>query len=627
MKDYSKMAEQILNLVGGIENVRQLEHCATRLRFVLDDSEKADTEALKKVEGVMGVVKAAQFQVVIGNDVTEVFDRLKKLLGDTEDNSGVRQEKKKEKISSIVLDFIVAVFQPLVPAIAGAGILKALLTLLVWAGLMTDTSSIYQFLFNAADAAMYYLPMAVAVTAATKLGCNKLVALSIAGAMLLPGLTEQIANGMAIFGFEIQNISYSSQVFPIILAVLFLYIVEKYATQICPRAVRVFVVPLVCYVIVVPATFLFLGPIGYNAGQIFTDILVFLYGKAGWLAVAVLGGVLPFMISVGMHKPLVPYLISAMSSMGYEIMYASASLTHNLAESGGCFAVAVRTKDEKLRATAISGGVSALFGITEPALYGVTIQNKRVLGAVSLASAVSGGFMGIMAVKCFVVANPGLASMAIYVDPDNAMNIVWAFAGLLLALILGFVITIFTFKENVQKVKGNEKEKNKENVSAVTDRTEEHTGEKLSSPVEGKLIPLDEVKDEVFSQGILGIGAAVIPTAGEIYAPANGIVETVTDTKHAIGIRTDGGAELLIHVGLDTVQLNGKGFELLTDTGRRVTAGDVLIRFDREAIQQAGYDITTPIVVANGDDFKIKISEYGEVKKEDTIMSLEGKEV
>lgn len=197
-------------------------------------------------------------------------------------------------------------------------------------------------------------------------------------------------------------------------------------------------VPLVCYVIVVPVTFVILGPIGYNAGQIFTNILIFLYDKVGWLAVAVLGAALPFMISVGMHKPLVPYIISAISSMGYEIMYACASLMHNLAESGGCFAVAIRSKDEKLRATAISGGVSALFGITEPALYGVTIQNKRVLGAVSLASAISGGFMGLMSVKCFVVANPGLASMAIYIDPNNAMNIVWAFAGFVLAFVKSF---------------------------------------------------------------------------------------------------------------------------------------------------------------------------------------------
>lgn len=607
-KNYKQIAENVVKKVGGEKNVSHLEHCSTRLRFSIVDPSKVDKEGLKKTSGVMGVVGSGnQCQVVIGNDVIEVYDEVMKLGSFNNQAASVANTSEKAGIGSIILDFMVGVFQPLVPAIAGAGILKALLSLFVMIGIMSSTSPWYTLLYNAADAALYFLPIMVAVTMSTKIGCNRLVAVSIVGSLILPSITTAVTEGLTLLGFTVQNIQYSYQVFPAILCVALLYFVEKYVTKFTPKPIRVFFVPMVCILVVVPITFLILGPLGYNIGQLMTSFIVWIYGMFGWIAVALLAAILPFMIATGMHKALVPYAVASITESGEELLYLPASLAHNIAESGACFAVAVKTKDTDFRSTAFSAGISALFGITEPALYGVTLQHRKALYGVIVGSFVGGLIVGITAVKGFVAMGPGLAGMAMFVDEANSMNIVWAFVGLVVSLLVAFVATLFLYKDVQQ-----------EEVVA----NEEIKSEDLAAPVDGECIPLSEVEDEVFSSGIMGQGVAFKFEGDTIYAPCDGEIMMVAATKHAIGFKTNTGAEVLIHVGMDTVKLNGEGFTVLKQTGDKVSKGEVVMKIDRAFMEKQNIDLTTPMVITNGQNQKIETAGDGKVQAGNIVLTL-----
>lgn len=448
-KDYAELAKAVLQNVGGEENVSHLEHCSTRLRFTIKDPAKVNQDELKAIKGVLGVVGAGnQCQVVIGNDVIEAYDEVLK-LGSFDGGGSVPDDAPAADVplGARVLDFLVGVFQPLVPAIAGAGILKAILSLLSSIGIVDSANSLYQILFQGADAALYFLPVMVGCTMATKLGINRLVAIAVTGATILPNITTMLAEGTTVFGLQLQSIAYSYQVFPAMLAVGLLYFVERFFTKISPKAIRVFFVPMMCFLIVVPITLMFLGPLGYNIGQVITTVILFLYEKLGWIAVALLASILPFMISMGMHKALLPYAVGAITTAGEELLYMPASLAHNIAEGGACFGVALKTKDEDLRGAAISAGISAIFGITEPALYGVTLQRKKAMAGV-VAGAFAGGLViGLSAVKAFVAMGPGLAGMAMFVDPANSMNIVWAFVGFGVSLAVSFGVALILYSD------------------------------------------------------------------------------------------------------------------------------------------------------------------------------------
>lgn len=618
MKDYKKTATEVLRLVGGEKNVSHLEHCSTRLRFTLVDPGKADQAALKKTPGVMGVVASGpQCQVVIGNDVIEVYDEIMKMAKFSGTASAAPAPAGKKDFGAMALDFIVGVFQPLVPAIAGAGILKALLTVLTTFGLLTADDTIYKVFYYVADAALYYLPVMVAVTTATKLNVNKLVAVAIAGAMIFPNTMSLLATegGASFFGITLQNVNYTGQVFPAILAVAFMALIEKEFTKVCPKPIRVFAVPMVCFGVTFPIALLLLGPLGYNIGQLLTTVILWLYGTFGWLAVGILAAILPFMIATGMHKALVPYAVASISSPGFEMLYLPASLGHNISEGGACLAVAVKTKDEELRSAAISAGISALFGITEPALYGVTIQRKKALYGVCIGSLISGLFIGITGIKAFVAMGPGIAGMPMFLDPDNSMNLVWACVGLAIAVVVSFAATFILYKDEAPAAEEAPAPADAAAVSVSSDS--------LVSPLKGQAIPLDQVKDEVFATGVLGQGIAIIPSVGELYAPADGTIDTVFDSKHAISMVSDKGAEILMHVGMDTVQLKGKGYNPLVKNGDKVKKGQLLMKFDLEAIKAAGFETATPVVITNGDDFTIKPAPGGDVKPGDKIMDLE----
>ncbi|CAJ1181536.1 PTS system beta-glucoside-specific EIIBCA component [Companilactobacillus paralimentarius] len=587
-------ASQIVKYVGGKDNINTLIHCSTRLRFTLNDFDKADLDKIKSVQGVLGaVIAGGQCQVIIGNDVVEMFDAVQDVLGKGF-KGNASANKPKQSIGHVVLDFIIGVFQPLVPAIAGGGILKSILMLIVAFGWMSDKSQTYQILNLIGGAPLYLLPLLVAVTAAQKLNVNPLVALSIVGVLILPDITTMLTKGTELFGMHVLNVTYSSQVFPAILSVLLYAIMEKFFTKYSPKPIRIFFVPMMAMLITAPITLLFLGPLGYVVGQYFVNIILFINTHLGWVATALLAGVLPFMVATGMHKPMIPYVVTTFSSVGKEALYLPASLAHNISESGTCFAVALRTKDSTLRSTAISAGISALFGITEPALYGVTLQHKRALTSVIIGSVVGGAYVGIVGLAGFTIVGPGLASLPMFVDKSNPMNIVNAIIGFGISFAVSFVAGLFLWRNEVSTDESNENTKSNENVS-----------EELDAPVTGKVVALSEVPDDVFSQGLLGKGIAVVPSEGKLYAPADGTVEMIFDTKHALGMKTNSGAEVLFHIGLDTVQLNGKYFDVKVEKDQEIKKGDLLETFDLEAIKKAGFNPITMMIVTNQNDYSV----------------------
>ncbi|WP_080848172.1 beta-glucoside-specific PTS transporter subunit IIABC [Cytobacillus gottheilii] len=624
--DYKKTAADILKSVGGENNVVHLGHCATRLRFTLADDSKVNIDELKKVQGVLEVVNKGQFQVIIGNNVLEVYDELIKMgkFGQQE-NDNNNSPSKKKKIGPVVLDFIVNVFQPLVPAMAGAGILKAILLMLSTLNLVNAEGQTYLILTYISDSVFYFLPILVAFTVAKALKVDHITAAMAAMSMLLfPNMLTLMQEGASFLSFSITNVNYSSQIFPSILGVILYAFMERLFTKISPKPIRVFFVPMMSLLVTVPLTLLVLGPLGFQLGTAMTSGILFIYAKIGWITVGLVAALLPFMIATGMHKVLVPYGISSLSSSGSEGLVIPALLAHNMAESGANLALSFKTKNKSLKSISLSGGISAFFGITEPALYGVTLQRKPILIGVIISSLIGGLSLGVLSVAAYALANPSIASITIFVQPDNPKNILFAIIGLIISFATSFLITLISWKDKeLPEHTASSKEQDKENTPIKSVNISEEVI--LNQPVQGKVIPLSEVDDAVFSTKIMGDGMAVIPSIGELYAPADGVIKMIFDTNHALGMELENGAELLFHIGIDTVQLGGKYFEAQVKVDDEVKAGDLLVKFDIEKIIEEGYDPTTVIVVTNQDRYSVIVPETENAGKEEMLMTVASK--
>lgn len=595
LMDYNTSAKQIIEHVGGKDNVIKLIHCSTRLRFTLSDFDKANLDALKQIDGVLGaVIASGQCQIIVGNNVIEMFDAITPLIGTN--NSNELSNTPKMRWYQILLDFLVGVFQPLVPAIAGAGVLKSLIILCSSLGWISATSPTYQIFNFIGSAPLYFLPLLIAVTTAQKLNVNHIVALALVSVLVYPDLVTALTKGTTLFGMKITNITYSSQVFPAILAILLYAVLEKYITKYCPKPVRIFLVPLLCMAITIPVTLFVLGPLGYYVGEILTAVILWLYGHFGWIATALLAAILPLMVATGMHKAMIPYAVPTLTKTGYEALYLPASLGHNISEAGVCFGVAIRTKNERTRATAISAGISALFGITEPALYGITLQNKRALVPVMISGGITGGLIGLLAVKAYALVGPGVASMTMYVDKNNSNNFLYACIAFAVALCLSFVLSLIFWKD--EEVEESKEIKSNDFVTKDDTLT-------LEAPINGEIKGLNSVQDNVFSSGVLGKGFAVEPKDGILFAPTKSKVIMTYETGHAIGLLAENGAEILIHIGLDTVKMKGKGFNVRVQENQIVEAGEVLIEFDLDLLKREGYDPTVILVITNDNNKEI----------------------
>lgn len=615
---YEKLASDVLKNVGGEKNVSNLTHCATRLRFNLKDVSKANAEVLKKINGVMGVVnKGGQFQVIIGNDVGNVYKEVLK-LGNFKTGASVDNQEKMG-IGSKILDTISGIFTPILPALTGAGMLKAVLVLLTTFKVISPESQSY-YIFNfISDAAFYFLPIILAYTSAIKFNCNPFVAMSIGGVLLHPNFSALIAKNepISFIGLPVTAASYSSSVIPIILTVWLMSYVERFADKISPKVIKFFTVPLIVVLITAPISLIAIGPLGTVIGGYVASAVTLLNARLGWLVVGLLGAFSPLLVMTGMHYSFFPVIMTSFATFGYEAMLAPGMLAANIAQGAAALCVALKTKNSNLKQLAGSAGITAVLGITEPAMYGVNLKLKKPFMGVMIGGGFGGLYAGITGLKAFALASPGLAALPIFIGQGN--NLINAIITCVISFVVTFAVTWFLgFEDPVEEL--DEDENDQQIVVAQEPLAREIN---ISSHANGEVVPLAQVNDETFSQGIMGKGIAVMPKEGRIVSPVDGVVQMVFKTKHAIGILSDEGVEILIHIGLDTVKLDGKYFNAHVKVGDVIEKGDLLIEFDKDAIKSEGYDVITPIIVTNSAKYlDVLPKDIKQVNEGDVLLTI-----
>lgn len=605
---YNSLANEILKLVGGEKNVSSLVHCATRLRFKLNDNQKANKKELNELEGVLSVVESGgQFQVVIGSHVSDVYKEIIK-IGHFETNSD-SSTGQKAKLSSRIFEVISGSFSPLIPALAGSGMLKALLTVLTTLNLLSPESGTYHILSAAGNAIFYFLPIILGITIATKLGANAYVAGVIGAALLEPNLTGLMTAGKSteFIGLPVTLMDYSSTVFPIFIAIGIYTVIERFLKKIIHKNVQLFLVPMLSLAIMVPLTVLIFGPFGVYVGNGIGTAITVLSTKSGILTGAIMGAGWTFLVVLGLHWGLVPIMLQNFAANGDPLIATGGASIFAL--TGLALGIFIKTKDKKLKA--VSGATippAILAGVTEPIIYGLLVRYKRTIPYVAIAGALGGAFNGFFGVKQKAFAFPSLFSI-----PVNTPSTTYAI-GMGIAFICALLLTItlgFEDKEELSDVKVETADK-----SLVKNKI-------IASPLTGVVKQLAEVNDPVFSSEAMGKGIAIEPTVGEVYAPVNGVLTTLFPSKHAIGITSDEGVEILIHVGINTVQLEGKYFEEAVKQGDTVKQGDLLIKFDINKIKEAGYEVTTPVIITNTSDYlDVQANDRKEIKTGENLLTV-----
>lgn len=593
--DKQQLSKDILKLVGGEENIDQVTHCMTRLRFNLNDNNQADRTTLKNTPGVMGVTEnGGQFQVIIGSEVSEVYKALVNNMSMKPNaESAPKGGKKQRNPISALFDFISGMFTPILPAIAGAGMIKGIVSILVALGWMTNTSSTYIILSAVGDGAFYFLPIILAISAAKKMGSNVYVGAALAAGLMHPTITALLQEGNTSFaGITVIATSYASSVIPIVIAIWIAAYVERAIDRITHSSLKLIVVPTVTLLIMVPLTLIAIGPLGGIIGNGLSGGIRWLFDNASILASILIGGTMSVLIITGMHYALLPLAVGSIATLGYDfivpLMFAA-----NMAQGGAAFGVGFKSKNTQTKSLSYSTGLTALMGITEPAMYGINMKFKKPFIAALIGGAVAGAFLGTFSVKAYFISTVGLPGAASYVGPDIS-NLLFALIAALIAFVVASVITYFLgFQEEVPAPSATSA-----TIPVVAEDTKLQD-EQIFSPMSGEVKPLSLVPDPAFSEEMMGKGFAIQPSEGRAVSPVNGTVFSVSKSGHAIGLVSDLGAEMLIHIGIDTVKLKGQFFSPKIQAGAKVSVGDLLMEFDREEIEKAGYNMITPVIITN----------------------------
>ena len=620
-QDFKKLASSVVDAVGGVGNVTNLTHCMTRLRFILKDEAKASDETVKNIPGVMGLVKqGGQYQIIIGNNVAAAYKEILALGvdgGATVDAS--EQPKQKwtlKRVGMTILDAIIGTMTPLIPAIIGGSMVKLLAMLLLMTGVVGETNSTYVLLNTIGDAAFFFLPILVAVSASKKFGTNTYLAVAIAGLMVHPvfmDLMAKAAEGQAVMlaMLPITSVKYTYTIIPAIVMSWLLRYIEAGVDRITPLVTKNFLKPMLILLVGAVIAISIVGPAGVWLGNGISAVVYGIHGKLGWLAVAIVGAIWPLLVMTGMHRVFTPTIVTTIAETGSEAMVMPSEIGANMSLGGVSLAVAFKTKNRELRQTALAAASSALIaGITEPALYGVAIRLKRPMIASVITGFIAGAVAGLAGLASHSMAAPGLFTSVQFIDKDNPTSILWIAAVMAISVVVSFALTLILGFEDIPV--------EEDEADMVTPASV-----KLMAPMKGAVMGLHDVADEVFSMGLLGKGMAIEPVDGKVVSPIAGTVTTVFPTKHAIGLTDDHGMEVLIHVGLDTVSLNGEPFEALVAAGDRVEVGTELLQADLDAIKAAGLPTTTVVVITNTDEFKdVTPVEPGNVSFKDHVMEV-----
>lgn len=644
-KNYDALAKTIIKDVGGKDNVISVVHCTTRLRFKLKDEKKANDDALKDTDGVVTVVKAGgQYQVVIGNEVADVYEAVLKEGGFSGGGQVADDDLDDSNMSLMdkAIDLISGIFTPILGPMAAAGMIKGLTAMCASFGWLAKTSGTYEVLYAIGDGFFYFLPLILAITSAKKFKVDRFTAITIGAAMCYPAMVAMNSSKKVLF--DLFNGTFlHSQVhatflgIPIILAVWFASVVERWCKKWIPTVVKTFLVPFVTLLIVVPLTFLIIGPLATWIGNALAAITSAVYNFSPVLAGILLGSFWQVFVIFGVHWGFVAVMMSNIAALGYDPILGL-SLGASFAQIGVVLAILLQTKDQKLKGIALPAFLSGIFGVTEPAIYGVTLPRKKPFVLSCIAAGIGGGLIGFFGTKMYMMGGMGVFVIPAAIGPKTGVDM--SVYGLMIAMavsfVLGFILQIALGKKSVDQAYDEKQAKTVQEVANQADTiakaapslastSDLNVSTELVSPLAGELLPLSEVKDEVFSSGAMGEGVAVEPSEGVLHAPADGKVVMTFPTGHAIGMKTSDGAEILMHIGMDTVNLQGHGFETLVAKGDEVKAGDELVKFDIDAIHAKGYVVTTPIVVTNSKDYeKITVVSQGKVKVGQEILDLEG---
>lgn len=594
VRKYEELANAIIKNVGGKDNIITLGHCVTRLRFNLKDEGLANDDILKEMDGVVTVMKAGgQYQVVIGNHVPDVYKLINELAGISQGEAGI-DSGKKMKFQDKLFDLISGIMMPSIAILSASGIIKGLNTLMVIFGLYGMESSYYELINAIGDTIFFFFPIILGFNTANKLKVNPYLGLVIGAILCYPTI-----NGVDLTFFgHTMNATYTSSVLPVILIVALAAPLERFFNKVIPDVVKTFIVPMLVLLIVVPIGFILIGPAANGVGAFLGKLINLIIDFSPVLAGIFVGAMWQIFVLFGVHMViLVPSLMNLLS--GKPDMFMTLITGVSFAQTAVVFAIWLKTKDRKLKNIAFPAWISGIFGVTEPAIYGITLPRIKMFTISCIGGAVYGGIVGFFKTQMFTMAGMGIFALPGLMDPKkgSASGVMEAGIAIVAAMVVSFILTYMLFKDDKKVL-----EKEVDNQPEVIERSSVQK-ESLVSPLKGEVIPLDQVTDAAFSQGIMGHGLAINPSEGKVYAPCDGTVLTVFPTKHAVGLISDNGSEILIHIGMDTVRLNGELFEAHVVKDQKIKKGELLISFDLEGIRAKGYSLETPIIITNTNDY------------------------
>ena len=614
--NYNQIAKDIIENVGGSENIRGLTHCFTRLRFQLKDSKKAKKEIIEHLEGVISVVESGgQFQVVLGTKVTKVYEALLPMVS-LEEDTGSSEEK--GSIGNRILIAISSMFTPMVPAIAASGLLKGLLTIArITAsnhGMDITVNQTYILIMAATDALFYFMPIILAYTSAKVFKANEFIAMALGGTMCYPAVVSLMTgkDAVSMFGIAITKASYASSVIPIIIGVFILAYIQKFLEKIIPEVLKIILVPGISLLIMIPATFMVFGPIGIYIGNAINFIYTGMMNLSPALCGAFVGGMWCVFVIFGAHRALLPIGINDVAQFGHQNLLAFAGAA-NFSQGGAALGVMLKTKSKDLKTVAASAAISAsVCGITEPAIYGCNLRLKRPMIYAIICGAIGGAIMGVGGVYGDSFANNGVLTFATYAA-FGMKTFIYYLVGVGVSFFGAMALTFLFGFDDITAKAGQASGSGKASSGAAAEEMAESQDVLeitssadilISSPVEGLAVPMTSVNDEVFSSMALGNGIAIVPEKGEVVAPEDCTVTLVYPTLHALGLMLDNGAEMIIHVGINTVRLEGKHFEKFAEEGAHVKKGTRLLTFDLDALKKEGFDTVVPIIISNTTAFR-----------------------
>lgn len=638
MGKYKQLAQDIIKNVGGKENINGLTHCITRLRFKLKDESIANDDVLKNMGDIVTVMKSGgQYQVVIGNHVEAVYKDVVEII-DLDNLNTSSETKKSGNILDKGIDIISGIFQPVLGIMAACGMLKGLNALFVALGLYSSTSGGYMVINAAGDALFTFLPLFLGYTSAKKFGLKPMLGLALGAAMCYPAIQGSSISAGAdamytlfkgtmfaspvyidFFGLPIISMDYTGTVVPIIFVVYFASKCEKLFNKFVPDLVKFFFVPMLTLLVTLPVALIVIGPIATFGSTLISEAVLSIRDFSPLLAGAIVGFSWQILVIFGLHWGFIPVYINNVMTLGYDnVMMPFFACT--FATSAVVLAIFIKTKDKKLKEMAIPNFISGIFGVTEPAIYGMLLPLKKPFIISCIASGIGGAFYGFFNLRKFITGGMGIFELPAMIEPNGGMgNLIVALSGMAISMVVAFVLTMVLYKdkEEVKEVETNIKEETKEVKSTKLEK------EIVVSPIKGEVLNLSDIEDAAFSSGVLGQGVAIIPSDGKVVAPVDGVVTTLFPSLHAIGILSDEGVEVLIHIGLNTVQLEGRGFEACIKQGDRITKGQTILKFDINVIKEAGYSVVTPIVVTNSSQFlDVVQTESKNIELEDNLITV-----